>query len=62
MFSYLDSHSPFRQHKTKDKHEIDRMTLTVVRRLQREFPVSHKYADKVPQGWRDGPVDKEVAS
>ncbi|XP_016064214.1 PREDICTED: beta-adrenergic receptor kinase 2 isoform X2 [Miniopterus natalensis] len=22
-------HSPFRQHKTKDKHEIDRMTLTV---------------------------------
>lgn len=24
------SHSPFRQHKTKDKHEIDRMTLTMV--------------------------------
>lgn len=23
-------HSPFRQHKTKDKHEIDRMTLTMV--------------------------------
>ncbi|MEQ2215740.1 Beta-adrenergic receptor kinase 2, partial [Xenoophorus captivus] len=22
-------HSPFRQHKTKDKHEIDRMTLTM---------------------------------
>lgn len=28
-------HSPFRQHKTKDKHEIDRMTLTVVRHLFR---------------------------
>ncbi len=24
------SHSPFRQHKTKDKHEIDRMTMTMV--------------------------------
>ncbi|KAH0513162.1 Beta-adrenergic receptor kinase 2 [Microtus ochrogaster] len=24
-----NTHSPFRQHKTKDKHEIDRMTLTV---------------------------------
>lgn len=32
-FSYFCSHSPFRQHKTKDKHEIDRMTLTVVRIL-----------------------------
>lgn len=24
------SHSPFRQHKTRDKHEIDRMTMTMV--------------------------------
>ena len=24
------SHSPFRQHKTKDKHEIDKMTMTMV--------------------------------
>ena len=23
-------HSPFRQHRTKDKHEIDRMTMTMV--------------------------------
>lgn len=23
-------HSPFRQHKTKDKHEIDKMTMTMV--------------------------------
>lgn len=28
---FLSRHSPFRQHKTKDKHEIDRMTLTMVR-------------------------------
>lgn len=26
-------HSPFRQHKTKDKHEIDRMTMTMVSRM-----------------------------
>lgn len=29
----MHRHSPFRQHKTKDKHEIDRMTLTMVRPL-----------------------------
>lgn len=28
---FAPRHSPFRQHKTKDKHEIDRMTLTMVR-------------------------------
>lgn len=28
--SLMFRHSPFRQHKTKDKHEIDRMTLTMV--------------------------------
>ena len=27
---FFFSHSPFRQHKTKDKHEIDRMTMTMV--------------------------------
>uniref|UniRef100_A0A8C5KXV4 [beta-adrenergic-receptor] kinase n=1 Tax=Jaculus jaculus TaxID=51337 RepID=A0A8C5KXV4_JACJA len=27
LFKLLRGHSPFRQHKTKDKHEIDRMTL-----------------------------------
>lgn len=31
--SLLFRHSPFRQHKTKDKHEIDRMTLTMVRQV-----------------------------
>lgn len=29
LFKLLKGHSPFRQHKTKDKHEIDRMTLTM---------------------------------
>uniref|UniRef100_H9GHE4 G protein-coupled receptor kinase n=1 Tax=Anolis carolinensis TaxID=28377 RepID=H9GHE4_ANOCA len=28
LFKLLRGHSPFRQHKTKDKNEIDRMTLT----------------------------------
>ncbi|XP_009993332.1 PREDICTED: beta-adrenergic receptor kinase 1, partial [Chaetura pelagica] len=30
LFKLLRGHSPFRQHKTKDKHEIDRMTLTML--------------------------------
>lgn len=34
LFKLLKGHSPFRQHKTKDKHEIDRMTLTMVRSIQ----------------------------
>lgn len=29
IYKLLKGHSPFRQHKTKDKHEIDRMTLTM---------------------------------
>jgi len=29
MFKLLKGHSPFRQHKTKDKHEIDKMTMTM---------------------------------
>lgn len=28
-------HSPFRQHKTKDKHEIDRLTLTYVSMIRK---------------------------
>lgn len=31
IYKLLKGHSPFRQHKTKDKHEIDKMTLTMVR-------------------------------
>ncbi|XP_052798603.1 beta-adrenergic receptor kinase 2-like isoform X3 [Mya arenaria] len=30
LYKLLKGHSPFRQHKTKDKHEIDRMTMTMV--------------------------------
>ncbi|XP_025091911.1 LOW QUALITY PROTEIN: beta-adrenergic receptor kinase 2-like [Pomacea canaliculata] len=29
IYKLLKGHSPFRQHKTKDKHEIDRMTMTM---------------------------------
>ncbi|PAA92981.1 hypothetical protein BOX15_Mlig017670g1 [Macrostomum lignano] len=29
LYKLLKGHSPFRHHKTKDKHEIDRMTMTV---------------------------------
>lgn len=32
LYKLLKGHSPFRQHKTKDKHEIDRMTLTMVKK------------------------------
>ena len=28
---FFNRHSPFRQHKTKDKHEIDKMTMTMVK-------------------------------
>lgn len=30
LYKLLKGHSPFRQHKIKDKNEIDRMTLTMV--------------------------------
>lgn len=36
LYKLLKGHSPFRQHKTKDKHEIDRMTMT----MNIEFPDS----------------------
>lgn len=29
IYKLLKGHSPFRQHKTKDKHEIDKMTMTM---------------------------------
>nr|XP_005999337.1 PREDICTED: beta-adrenergic receptor kinase 1 [Latimeria chalumnae] len=37
LFKLLRGHSPFRQHKTKDKHEIDRMTLTMTVELPESF-------------------------
>lgn len=40
LYKLLKGHSPFRQHKTKDKHEIDRMTLTMVSKLHLSFLLS----------------------
>lgn len=40
LYKLLKGHSPFRQHKTRDKHEIDRMTLTMVRCVQKVFRTS----------------------
>ncbi|KAH8403780.1 hypothetical protein KR215_002652, partial [Drosophila sulfurigaster] len=39
LYKLLKGHSPFRQHKTKDKHEIDRMTLTMNVELPDTFSV-----------------------
>lgn len=36
LYKLLKGHSPFRQHKTKDKHEIDKMTMTMVIRFSQE--------------------------
>ena len=36
LYKLLKGHSPFRQHKTKDKHEIDKMTMTMVNRKLRK--------------------------
>ncbi|KAJ8400051.1 hypothetical protein AAFF_G00400900 [Aldrovandia affinis] len=42
LFKLLRGHSPFRQHKTKDKHEIDRMTLTMNVELPDSFSAELK--------------------
>uniref|UniRef100_A0A8C4DHG0 G protein-coupled receptor kinase n=1 Tax=Dicentrarchus labrax TaxID=13489 RepID=A0A8C4DHG0_DICLA len=42
LFKLLRGHSPFRQHKTKDKHEIDRMTLTMNVELPDSFTAELK--------------------
>ncbi|XP_070206048.1 G protein-coupled receptor kinase 3-like isoform X1 [Littorina saxatilis] len=34
LYKLLKGHSPFRQHKTKDKHEIDRMTMTMTQNIE----------------------------
>ena len=41
IYKLLKGHSPFRQHKTKDKHEIDKMTMTMVRLPLPLVPVHH---------------------
>ncbi|TRY84421.1 hypothetical protein DNTS_032449 [Danionella cerebrum] len=47
-------HSPFRQHKTKDKHEIDRMTLTMNVELPDSFSPELK-------GLLEGLLQRDVA-
>lgn len=42
LYKLLKGHSPFRQHKTKDKHEIDRMTLTMVCIIEKYFSILEK--------------------
>ncbi|XP_034650843.1 G protein-coupled receptor kinase 1 isoform X4 [Drosophila subobscura] len=42
LYKLLKGHSPFRQHKTKDKHEIDKMTLTMNVELPESFSVELK--------------------
>ena len=42
LYKLLKGHSPFRQHKTKDKHEIDRMTLTMNVELPDTFSTALK--------------------
>ncbi|XP_076364252.1 G protein-coupled receptor kinase 1-like [Tachypleus tridentatus] len=37
LYKLLKGHSPFRQHKTKDKHEIDKMTLSMNVELPESF-------------------------
>ncbi|XP_070508452.1 G protein-coupled receptor kinase 1 [Chironomus tepperi] len=53
IYKLLKGHSPFRQHKTKDKHEIDRMTLT----MKVELPDS--YSGEV-KGLLDGLLQRDV--
>ena len=43
LYKLLKGHSPFRQHKTKDKHEIDRMTLTMNVELPDTFSCELKH-------------------
>ncbi|KAG7254759.1 hypothetical protein CRUP_026673 [Coryphaenoides rupestris] len=54
LFKLLRGHSPFRQHKTKDKHEIDRMTLTMNVELPDSFTVELK-------GLLEGLLQRDVA-
>lgn len=53
IYKLLKGHSPFRQHKTKDKHEIDRMTLT----MKVELPDT--YSPEV-KGLIDGLLQRDV--
>lgn len=57
LYKLLKGHSPFRQHKTKDKHEIDRMTLTMNVELPDTF--SHELRTLL-EGLLQRDVDKRL--
>ncbi|CAN7985211.1 unnamed protein product [Ixodes pacificus] len=57
LYKLLKGHSPFRQHKTKDKHEIDRMTLTMNVELPESFSAELKL---LLEGLLQRDVDKRL--
>merc|ERR1711971_357702 len=57
LYKLLKGHSPFRQHKTKDKHEIDRMTLTMNVELPDNFSPELKH---LLEGLLQRDTDKRV--
>lgn len=57
LYKLLKGHSPFRQHKTKDKHEIDRMTLTMNVELPETFSAELKL---LLEGLLQRDVDKRI--
>ncbi|KAG1672552.1 G protein-coupled receptor kinase 1 [Nymphon striatum] len=57
LYKLLKGHSPFRQHKTKDKHEIDRMTLTMNVELPESFSQELK---NLLEGLLQRDVDKRL--
>ncbi|XP_025831856.1 G protein-coupled receptor kinase 1 [Agrilus planipennis] len=57
LYKLLKGHSPFRQHKTKDKHEIDRMTLTMNVELPESFS---KELKSLLEGLLQRDVDKRL--
>lgn len=57
LYKLLKGHSPFRQHKTKDKHEIDRMTLTMNVELPDTFSQSLR---NLLEGLLQRDVDKRL--
>ncbi|KAG8200190.1 hypothetical protein JTE90_024973 [Oedothorax gibbosus] len=57
LYKLLKGHSPFRQHKTKDKHEIDRMTLTMNVELPDSFSIELK---NLLEGLLQRDVDKRL--
>ncbi|KAH0815203.1 hypothetical protein GEV33_007588 [Tenebrio molitor] len=57
LYKLLKGHSPFRQHKTKDKHEIDRMTLTMNVELPDSFS---KELKSLLEGLLQRDVDKRL--